>query len=97
MPRIGGDERVAVSRSGRLLARARRYGFMDTPDVPAGARVVPGHGLDIDLFEMSYFLSREIVVPTPGQAMTRWREALFVAMSRNAGGVARSSACPTTA
>jgi KUP system potassium uptake protein len=45
-------------------------------------------GLDIDQGAISYFLSREIVVPTPGSGMAHWREALFATMSRNAGSVA---------
>jgi KUP system potassium uptake protein len=41
------------------------------------------------MFETSYFLSRETIVPTRGAAgMARWREALFALMSRNAGSVA---------
>ena len=37
---------------------------------------------------ISYFISREIVVPTPGSGMAHWRESLFATMSRNAGSVA---------
>jgi KUP system potassium uptake protein len=33
-----------------------------------------------------YFLSREAVVPAPGGGMANWRERLFAAMTRNAGG-----------
>jgi KUP system potassium uptake protein len=39
------------------------------------------------LFTTSYFLSRDTVVPEPGGGMAPWREKLFAAMSRNAGGV----------
>jgi KUP system potassium uptake protein len=42
----------------------------------------------VNLFETSYFLSREIVVPTRGTGMAHWREALFALMSRNASSVA---------
>ena len=65
-----------------------RYGFMDRPDVPEALALCSAQGLDINPFEVSYFLSREIIVPSRGRAMTRWREALFVAMTRNAGSVA---------
>ena len=44
--------------------------------------------MEINLFETSYFLSRETVVPTRGAGMAHWREAMFAAMSRNAGSVA---------
>ena len=36
----------------------------------------------------SYFLSREIVVPSPGAGMPLWRERLFAAMVRNASNAA---------
>ena len=42
----------------------------------------------INLFETSYFLSREIVVPTKGTGMADWREAVFAFMSRNASNIA---------
>ena len=45
-------------------------------------------GLPINLFETSYFLSRETIVPTKGSGMARWREQLFALMQRNAGSVA---------
>jgi KUP system potassium uptake protein len=36
----------------------------------------------------SYFLSREIVVPSPGTGMSQWRERLFATMARNASNAA---------
>ena len=44
-------------------------------------------GLTVDEGALSYFLSREIVVPTRGAGMMPWRESLLAAMSRNAGSV----------
>ncbi|MEJ8836867.1 potassium transporter Kup [Ramlibacter sp. AN1133] len=61
------------------------FGFMDTPDVPAALQLCAPHGLEIDLFATSFFLSRETVVPRPRGGMARWRQNLFEAMSRNAG------------
>ncbi|CAN5825828.1 potassium transporter Kup [soil metagenome] len=61
------------------------YGFKNSPDIPKALALCKQHGLDINLFETSYFLSRETVVPTPGSGMAHWREKLFAAMSRNAG------------
>ena len=53
--------------------------------------------LEIPLFETTYFLSRETVVPTPGGGMTRWRERLFAAMNRNAGSVVEFFRLPDNA
>lgn len=68
------------------------YGFKNTPDIPKALELCQSkrnsHGLAINLFETSYFLSREIVVPTKGNGMAQWREAMFAVMSRNAGSVA---------
>lgn len=63
------------------------YGFMNTPDVPKALELTTPHGLAVPLFETSYFLSRETVVPTPGGGMANWRERLFATMSHNASGV----------
>jgi KUP system potassium uptake protein len=50
------------------------------------------------MFEISYFLSREIVVPTKGGGIANWRETFFALMSRNAGiALPTSSSYPTTA
>lgn len=64
------------------------FGFMETPDVPAALQAAALHGVEVPVFETTYFLSRESVVPTPGPGMAQWRERLFAALSRNAGGVA---------
>ncbi|MDO9358441.1 MAG: potassium transporter Kup, partial [Polaromonas sp.] len=64
------------------------YGFINSPDIPQALELCRAQGLPINLFETSYFLSREIVVPTRGAGMAHWREALFAVMSRNAGSVA---------
>jgi KUP system potassium uptake protein len=61
------------------------FGFMDKPDVPAALALCAPHGLQIDLFSTSFFLSRETVVPRGKGGMARWRQNLFEAMSRNSG------------
>ncbi len=38
--------------------------------------------------ETSYFLSRDIVIPTLGEGMSMWREKLFASMHRNAAAAA---------
>jgi KUP system potassium uptake protein len=63
------------------------YGFKNSPGIPKALELCRSKGLSIDLFETSYFLSREIVVPTKGHGMMHWRETLFALMSRNAGSV----------
>ncbi|CAN7711902.1 potassium transporter Kup [Acidovorax sp. LjRoot66] len=63
------------------------FGFKDEPDVPRALRLCKQQGLLIDQSALSYFLSREIVIPTRGAGMVHWREALFATMARNASSV----------
>ncbi|MDE2617070.1 MAG: potassium transporter Kup [Burkholderiales bacterium] len=89
VPWIPFGERVQVSPLAPGFWRVQiNYGFQNQPDIPKALELCQAQGLPINLFETSYFLSREIVVPTRGTGMARWREALFALMSRNAGNVA---------
>lgn len=98
VPWVPMRERVQVESLGKGFWRVQlHFGFMNTPDVPRALELTRSHGLHIPVFETSYFLSRETVVPTPGAGMARWREHLFAAMSRNAGGVVEFFRLPNNA
>ena len=87
VPWVPTAERVQVQSLGHAFWRVNlNFGFMDTPDVPQALVLAGSQGLQVPVFETSYFLSRETVVPTPGGGMANWRERLFAAMSRNASG-----------
>ncbi|HSN80342.1 MAG TPA: potassium transporter Kup [Rhodoferax sp.] len=89
VPWIAFDERVQVKLLVPGFWKVQvNYGFKNAPDIPKALELCQSQGLSINLFETSYFLSREIVVPTKGAGMAHWREALFAIMSRNAGSVA---------
>ena len=60
------------------------YGFKDDVDLPKALEGVQGLSYPLDLMSTSYFLSRDIVVPTVGGGMTPWREKLFAQMHLNA-------------
>lgn len=88
VPWVPMEERMEVQALGHSFWRVTlHFGFMNTPDVPKALALTESHGLHIPVFETSYFLSRETVVPTRGGGMSNWRERLFAAMSHNAGGV----------
>ena len=88
VPWVPMEERVEVQALGHSFWRVTlHFGFMNTPDVPKALALTESHSLRIPVFETSYFLSRETVVPAPGAGMASWRERLFAAMSHNAGGV----------
>lgn len=61
------------------------FGFMDTPDVPKALLGILIPNVSIDAFTTSYFLSRETIISGHGGAMAKWRDDLFVIMSRNSG------------
>jgi KUP system potassium uptake protein len=89
VPWIAFDQRIQVKPLVPGFWKVQvNYGFKNAPDIPKALELCPSQGLPINLFETSYFLSREIVVPTKGVGMAHWRENLFAVMSRNAGSVA---------
>jgi KUP system potassium uptake protein len=96
VPWIPFGERVQVEPLVRDAWKVRvNYGFMNQPDIPAALALCKPFGLDINLFETSYFLSRETVVGTPRGRMARWREQLFETLSRNAGAAVDFFRIPT--
>jgi len=60
------------------------YGFMETPDIPAALEQCATHGLPFDMMSTSFFISRALLVSSPNPGMMKWREQLFLALSRNA-------------
>ena len=88
IPWVSDKQRVSVERLSEHFWQVWvRFGFMNAPDVPKALTHCQALGLEIPVFETSYFLSRETVVSTPGSGMAQWREKLFSAMTRNSGGV----------
>jgi KUP system potassium uptake protein len=88
-PWVAPAERVRIEPLAPGFWRVQvNYGFKDTPDIPQALASCRSEALPIDLFETTYFLSRETVVPTSRTGMARWRESLFAFMSRNASNIA---------
>ncbi|WP_354687094.1 potassium transporter Kup [Cupriavidus necator] len=70
---------------------ALRFGFMNRPDVTRALEALQREsGVELDMMETSFFLSRESIVPIAGRpgGMALWRERLFATMSKNAGNAA---------
>jgi KUP system potassium uptake protein len=93
-PWVEDAERVTVEPLGNGFWRLRAsFGFMEPPDVPRALALAAAQGLALPVFETSFFLSRETVVPTRRGGgneggMAHWRERLFALMSRASSGVA---------
>jgi KUP system potassium uptake protein len=98
VPWVSFEERVTCERMGHGCWRVSvRYGFMNRPDVMRALDVCGTFGLDFDMMQTSFFLSRQQVVPGSGgpSTMARWRERMFAAMARNAGNVTDYFGIPT--
>ena len=72
-------------------------GFMDDTDLPHALAGLEALGVKLDPMTTSYFLSRDIVVPTLGDGMTPWREKLFAQMHHNASSAAEFLKLPNNA
>ena len=98
VPWVPFEERVICERMGNNCWRVRvRYGFMNRIDLMRALDLCGALGLEFNLMETSFFLSREKIVPaTRGvSSMVRWREHMFSAMARNAGNISDYFNIPT--
>ena len=60
------------------------YGFMEERDIPKLLQRTAEHGLEMKPEQITFFLSKETLIPGPARGMALWREGLFAVMSRNA-------------
>jgi KUP system potassium uptake protein len=96
VPWVAHEQRVALEPLGHDCWQVSlSFGFKDDPDVPEALRLLEGQGVPLDEMETSYFLSRDIVIPTLGAGMSGWREKLFASMHRNATAAADFLNLPT--
>ncbi|RAI39712.1 potassium transporter Kup [Rhodoplanes roseus] len=84
-PYVEESARATLSELGDGFWRVLiRFGFMETPDVPAALAGLRDRGLSLDPMKTSYFLSRDTIVPSLYPGMAVWRERLFAFMALNA-------------
>lgn len=85
VPWIGFDKRASLEPLGHDCWQVTlNFGFKNDPDVPEALALLRDRGLQLDEMDTSYFLSRDIVIPTLGGGMAGWREKVFAGMHRNA-------------
>ncbi|MGS5089270.1 potassium transporter Kup [Hydrogenophaga sp. A37] len=98
VPWIGLDKRLAVEPLGHNCWQVVvHYGFKNDPDVPKALKLMRGRGCELEPMTTSYFLSRDLVVPTLGSGMAPWREKIFAQMHHNAGAAAEFLNLPSNA
>jgi KUP system potassium uptake protein len=96
VPWVGFDRRVELQPLGHdCWAVTLNFGFKNDPDVPEALKLLESQGVPLEDMDTSYFLSRDIVIPTLGRGMAMWREKLFAGMHRNASGAADFLYLPT--
>ncbi len=98
VPWVAFEDRVRVEKLGNNCWRVRvRYGFMNRLDVLRALELCGALGLECDLMQTSFFISREKIVPAARGTgtMARWREHMFSAMARNAGNITDYFNIPT--
>ena len=99
VPTVPPGERVSVHELPQQCYRVTlAFGFMDQPDVWGSlSGLCPAKGLEFDLMQTSFFLSRQIVVPSEGAAggMAMWRERLFATQTRISGSAVEYFNIPT--
>jgi KUP system potassium uptake protein len=76
------DERCATKGVVHLLAS---FGFSDEPNVPALLALAAAQGLldPEEMEDVTYFLSRIVIVASPEHTMPAWQKRLFLAIAHN--------------
>ena len=82
-PWVPPGRRVEVEDLGSGFWRITgHYGFMQKPNVPRLLRQCAHNGLEVEADKATFFLGREIIVPSRKPGMARWRGHLFSITSK---------------
>jgi KUP system potassium uptake protein len=86
VPYVPEDQRLAIENLGKGFLRiVVSYGFKDDPDIRDIFRLCDSrHSIAFNMFETSFFLTHETLVPGKIPVMAAWRRKLFAFMSINA-------------
>ena len=71
-----------------------RFGFMETPDVPAALARLKVDGVSFNPADTSYFLGRRSVLPTHDRGVRRLQDLLFITLNRNSADPSQVFAIP---
>jgi KUP system potassium uptake protein len=85
MPYVPSKERFSTIDFGQGIYKiVLRYGFMESPDVPAALTAAAIPGIPHDVNQLSFFLGKESLVPVGSKTMALWRKQIFLYLTRNA-------------
>jgi len=83
-PEEPADQRATVEELAPGIHRVMlRYGFMESPNIPRALEDL-GPEAGFDSMQASYFLGREVLVPSMAPNLSWWRRWLFLWLARNA-------------
>ena len=98
VPWIPMDKRIEMEALGHHCWQVIvHYGFKNEIDLPRALEHARLRGCQLEPMATSYFLSRDVVIPTLGSGMAPWREKLFAQMHHNASGAADFLGLPNNA
>jgi KUP system potassium uptake protein len=98
VPWVPMERRLDIEPLGRHCWQVLvHYGFKNEVDLPRALALARPRGCQLDDMATSYFLSRDIVMPTLSSGMAPWREKLFAQMHHNAGHAADYLHLPSNA
>jgi KUP system potassium uptake protein len=98
VPWVGLDRRLEIEPLGHDCWQVIvHYGFKNDPDLPRALQQLRGRGCELAPMTTSYFLSRDVVVPSINRGMAPWREKLFAQMHHNASAAAEFLNLPSNA
>ncbi|MDR6853927.1 potassium transporter Kup [Variovorax guangxiensis] len=98
VPWIPMDKRIEMDALGHHCWQVIvHYGFKNDVDLPRALEHARLRGCQLEPMTTSYFLSRDVVIPTLGSGMAPWREKLFAQMHHSASGAAGFLGLPNNA
>ena len=85
VPYIKDDERINFKELGKNIYLVRAiFGFNESPDMQEILKLVASRiGLQFELSDTSFFVSRDAISPEELSGMSRWRESIFSWMLKN--------------
>lgn len=82
-PRVSMAERASFEKiSEKLTIIKLRFGFMETPNVPAALYRARAVGCDIDIENASFFLGHRKIIADSRFGLPGWQDDIYVAMTK---------------
>jgi len=84
-PYVPSKDRLSVTDLGQGIYKiVLRYGFMESPNVPAALTAAAIPDIPRDVNQLSFFLGKESLVLARSKTMVMWRKQIFLYLTRNA-------------